>query len=188
MGQLLLGFRSLLVKLAVFVLMAALLAWALGGTLWPRAVVAEHESVTIGETTWAWKFTVGGERRDRPVAPPRWTMIVRRDGGGATAFPNPESPITFREVASPLVVDDRVVFAGVENTDVTDSGDANVSRTSNPAWTLFIAARDGSYETYMLPDRLAVEQQLERLRAGLPVQDAQTIVEQRSRVLDPGEE
>ncbi|MBC24085.1 MAG: hypothetical protein CMJ32_09255 [Phycisphaerae bacterium] len=37
MGQLALGFQSLLFKLAIFVVMAALLAWALGGTLWPRS-------------------------------------------------------------------------------------------------------------------------------------------------------
>lgn len=39
MGQVYLGFRSLLVKLAIFVVMAALLAWAIGGTLWPRTAV-----------------------------------------------------------------------------------------------------------------------------------------------------
>ena len=39
MGQVLLGFRSLLFKIAVFLVMAALLAWALGGTLWPRVAV-----------------------------------------------------------------------------------------------------------------------------------------------------
>ena len=39
MGQVYLGFRSLLFKIAVFVVMAALLAWALGGTLWPRVAM-----------------------------------------------------------------------------------------------------------------------------------------------------
>ena len=39
MGQIVLGFRSLAVKVAVFVALAALLAWILGGTLWPRSVV-----------------------------------------------------------------------------------------------------------------------------------------------------
>ena len=39
MGQVYLGFRSLLVKAAIFVVMAALLAWAIGGTLWPRTAV-----------------------------------------------------------------------------------------------------------------------------------------------------
>lgn len=39
MGQVILGFRSLLVKIAVFVVMAAMLAWILGGTLWPKTAV-----------------------------------------------------------------------------------------------------------------------------------------------------
>lgn len=39
MGQVYLGFRSLLVKIVVFVVMAALLAWAIGGTLWPRTAI-----------------------------------------------------------------------------------------------------------------------------------------------------
>ena len=39
MGQVYLGFRSLLVKIVVFVVMAALLAWAIGGTLWPRTAM-----------------------------------------------------------------------------------------------------------------------------------------------------
>lgn len=38
-AQLFLGFRSLAVKILIFVIMAALLAWALGGTLWPRSQV-----------------------------------------------------------------------------------------------------------------------------------------------------
>ena len=38
-AQLFLGFRSLAVKILIFVVMAALLAWALGGTLWPRSQI-----------------------------------------------------------------------------------------------------------------------------------------------------
>jgi hypothetical protein len=37
-----------------------------------------------------------------------------------------------------------------------------------------------------MPDRLAVEQQLARIAAGLPIQDAKTIAQQRAAVLDPG--
>lgn len=47
MGQVYLGFRSLLVKLAIFVVMAALLAWAIGGTLWPRTAVGIVGSAII---------------------------------------------------------------------------------------------------------------------------------------------
>ncbi len=49
MGQVYLGFRSLLLKFAVFVVMAALLAWAIGGTLWPRTAVGiVGASVRVG--------------------------------------------------------------------------------------------------------------------------------------------
>jgi hypothetical protein len=36
-----------------------------------------------------------------------------------------------------------------------------------------------------IPDRLAVEQQLQRLQAGLELQSAQVILGQRQAVLDP---
>ena len=39
--QVILGLRSLIVKAVVFFIMAALLAWALGGTLFPRPEVVD---------------------------------------------------------------------------------------------------------------------------------------------------
>lgn len=54
MGQLALGVRSLLIRLAIFFVMAILLAWALGGTLWPRPVTAQAMSITSGGQTWSW--------------------------------------------------------------------------------------------------------------------------------------
>ena len=49
-AQLFLGFRSLAVKILIFVIMAALLAWALGGTLWPRPQIrAVGEATTTSE-------------------------------------------------------------------------------------------------------------------------------------------
>ena len=39
MGQLVLGFRSLIIKTAIFFVMAGLLAWALGGTLFPKPTI-----------------------------------------------------------------------------------------------------------------------------------------------------
>ena len=68
MGQVILGFRSLLVKIAVFVLMAAMLAWILGGTLWPKTavrVVGEPVAVVSsqkpchGATTWPGESSKG---------------------------------------------------------------------------------------------------------------------------------
>ena len=39
MGQLALGFRSLIIKSAIFFIMAGLLAWTLGGTLFPKPTI-----------------------------------------------------------------------------------------------------------------------------------------------------
>jgi len=64
MGQVALGLRSLLVRLAIFVAMAALLAWALGGTLFPRAELTRiGESVQAAERSWQWEIKVGGKVR-----------------------------------------------------------------------------------------------------------------------------
>lgn len=63
MGQVYLGFRSLLVKIAVFVVMAALLAWALGGTLWPKTVTrVVGVPVVVDGTMMALVDQIGAER------------------------------------------------------------------------------------------------------------------------------
>ena len=66
-AQLFLGFRSLAVKIFIFVVMAALLAWALGGTLWPRPQVR-----TVGESV----TTSGGQ----------FSLVVRTGEGHGAAF------------------------------------------------------------------------------------------------------
>jgi hypothetical protein len=59
MGQVALGFRSLLFKLAVFSVMAAMLAWILGGTLFPRPVTAmQSPSLEAGPWTWSWQAEI----------------------------------------------------------------------------------------------------------------------------------
>ncbi|MDG2477987.1 MAG: hypothetical protein P8M32_08850 [Phycisphaerales bacterium] len=59
MGQVALGLRSLGVRIVVFFIMAALLAWALGGTLWPWPVSAiQRPVINAGGTQWGWLVTV----------------------------------------------------------------------------------------------------------------------------------
>ena len=58
MGQLALGVRSLIIRLVVFFIMAVLLAWALGGTLWPRPVSAQAITATNGGVTCTWTARV----------------------------------------------------------------------------------------------------------------------------------
>ena len=81
MGQLALGFRSLLIKVAIFFVMASLLAWALGGTLWPRAEIVDLPGAEFDGRTWFWRLRVGG-RSERPMS---WTMMQQAPDEDAEA-------------------------------------------------------------------------------------------------------
>jgi hypothetical protein len=166
MGQLALGFRSLFIKLAIFFVMAALLAWALGGTLWPRPEVTELEPVSFDGRDWYWRLSVSSGRDD----PVRWCFMVR-DAEGREQHVDER---TWVEVAGPVASDGTLYFAG--------------RATFNPdeRWRLarITAGRDAPQYTTM-PDRLAVERQLARIRVGLEPEDPQRIDRIRSIVLDP---
>ena len=77
MGQLALGIRSLLLRSAVFVVLAALLAWVLGGTLFPAPQRVNLPSWSWGGAAWNWRVT--GSASD--AGPVEWAL-VRRDGRG----------------------------------------------------------------------------------------------------------
>lgn len=169
MGQLFLGFRSLLIKLAVFVVLASLLAWVLGGTLWPRPETATVNAVEFGGETWFWQLAVGGPETGRI----EWTLM-RTTGNGQ---PTPVDERRWRDVAGPIVNEGGLYFAGVPQSD-----DATDDATD---WTLVRIDRQRNEQSHEMPDRLAVEQQLARARAGLPVQDRATIQRQRDTVVNP---
>ncbi|MHC5025000.1 MAG: hypothetical protein ACYTGG_14035 [Planctomycetota bacterium] len=165
MGQLTLGLRSLIIKLAVFVVMAALLAWALGGTLWPRPEVVEFEPVTFRDGEWFWQLTVG-RRRPEPV---EWRLMIRAGDGSPEAF----EPTVWREVAGPLLSSGGLYYAGRAAPPEPDD------------WHLIHVDVEGRRFDHAMPDRLAVEQQLSRVAAGLPLQDETTIRREREAVLQP---
>jgi hypothetical protein len=162
MGQIALGFRSLLIKLAVFFVMAALLAWALGGTLWPRAETVDRVPVDFGGCQWFWRLTAGGREHQQT-----WSMMVRC----AEGHPEPVAGPLWEDVAGPVIAEEAIWFAG--------------RRPADERWRLMKAVHLGDVETFELPDRLAVERQLARLAAGLPLQSAESIARQRAVVLDP---
>ncbi|MDY7110232.1 MAG: hypothetical protein SYC29_16505 [Planctomycetota bacterium] len=166
MGQVALGFRSLLIKLAVFVIMAALLAWALGGTLWPRAEIVQFEPVSFDGREWSWRLSVGGRENGQV----RWRLMVRDAGGPA----RPWDERTWVEVAGPVATDDMLCYAG--------------RASFNPAepWRLATITAQATSSTFtMMPDRLAVERQLARLNAGLPLEDVDEVRRLRPIILDP---
>lgn len=165
MGQFALGLRSLFFKLAIFVIMASLLAWALGGTLWPRPEVARFDSVSFLGQQWFWRLSVGGKNAGEV----RWELINETEDGKNSAFGNRH----WIEVSGPVVADEKLYFAG--------------RASMNPAEPWRIESIDKSRQSiaHDMPDRLAVEQQLARAAAGLPIQDAEAIRRQRQVVLDP---
>jgi hypothetical protein len=81
MGQLALGFRSLLIKVAIFFVMAGLLAWALGGTLFPKPTVVDLP----GAGDVHWRVSSGGDlhglqwsliRDDQEIKTGHWQSAV----------------------------------------------------------------------------------------------------------------
>ena len=165
MGQVALGFRSLLIKLVVFVALSAALAWALGGTLFPRPEVATTQPVFFAGDQWYWKLSVGG----RNAGEVKWELIRESERDAAVEFVDR----TWVDVAGPVVAGDALYIAG------------QTSNGSAPSWKIQWIDAAGNTTAFPMPDRLAVEQQLARLANGLPLQDVQTIEQQRLIVLDP---
>jgi hypothetical protein len=164
MGQLALGLRSLLIRLVVFFVMAALLAWALGGTLWPRAEVVRLESVPFDGQQWFWEMSVGG----RHPGEVRWRlMVLDPEGEGRSVDER-----LWCQVAGPVVSEGGLYYAALGC-----SGDRS--------WRIERISGEGPPEVLEVPDRLAVERQLARLRAGLGLQSPEMIQRQRSLVLEP---
>jgi len=175
MGQFTLGLRSLLIKSAIFVVMAALLAWALGGTLWPRPVHVMFSAGQFGEYQMRWRMTVHRDNASDPGHPVTWELLFGKDRKSIGI--DGRDPESWAQVAGPVSQTDRL-FIGRMTIDPLQS--------KPDAWG--ILEIDGNLRkvaSHFMPDRLAVEQQLERAKAGLPVQDAETIQRQRQSVLDP---
>lgn len=171
MGQVALGLRSLAFKLAIFVVMAALLAWALGGTLWPRAERIDGDRVTFAGTEWHLRMTVGGSGPSDGEL--RWHLMRTNDSRSEPVDEDAE----WVDAAGLMVVDD-ALFVALRRADAAPGS----------GWLIRRIDAAGAEQVFPMPDRLAVEQQLARLRAGLDLQDRETISRQRRLVIDPIDE
>lgn len=159
MGQVFLGFRSLLIKIAIFFVLAAGLAWVLGGTLWSRAQTADFPGVSFANRQWFWRLAVGGGGDYDPTANApsnriRWTLMTRGERGGPKPFDN----VNWVEATGPVVADGSLYFAGL-------------SAFDHGIWQIVRVNGDGvAAENWSMPDRLAVEGSLYRLSRGMPLQ------------------
>jgi hypothetical protein len=168
--QVILGLRSLIVKAVVFFIMAALLAWALGGTLFPRPEVVDYTKVTFQSTEWWLRMLAGG---DQPGAV-RW-YLMERTGGKTFRQPHlhaEEDGPGWLDAAGPLVADN-VLYVGYQ--------------TARDGWQIAVFEQIAPVSRIVpAMDRLAVERQFARLRDGLPLQDRELEREIRDEVLDLG--
>lgn len=173
MGQFALGIRSLLFKAAIFVVLAALLAWALGGTLFPRPSRAEFPAANFAGHAWVWRVSVFDRRAfesREPLQLIEW-QLLRQD---VSEKEQPLADFTWKDVAGPVNRKDRLHFAGI-------------GAGKDKSWAIYAIDESAAIVgRYPMPDRLAVEQQLARIEAGLPIQDSETIERERRGVLEPG--
>ena len=173
MWQVVLGLRSLLVKIAVFVVMAALLAWALGGTLWPRTSIrAIGDPVACQDVSMVLVHQVREPRATYGIARVENGQIVERTPKVEEMTPAWRDAMTF--VAAP------------------DGESAAFAFEVGDQWRLGIveAPRElsaGGWRSVAVIDRLEAARQLARFAAGLPVQDEETQRSVRTAVLDAGE-
>ncbi len=150
MGQFALGIRSLVIKSAIFVVMAALLAWTLGGTLFPRAEIGDGPATVWHGANWKLRLSLGG---DAPGIV-RWSLV--RQEGDKKPEPWPLAGFgRWAEAAGP-VASESTLYVAFRDQDAVE-------------WTL-AAITDNGFGTARLPDRLEVERQFARLRSGLPIQ------------------
>jgi hypothetical protein len=166
MGQVALGFRNLFYRLAVFVLMAALLAWFLGGTLFPRAERADGPAVMWRGAAWRLRLSLGG---DGPGSV-RWELVRQAEDGKPAPWPLPGFD-RWIEAAGPIASDE-LLYVAFRDHDSTE-------------WTL-ASIKEGGFDTRTLPDRLEVERQFARLRNGLPLQTSVEAAADRDQVIGAG--
>ena len=183
MSQVLLGVRNLSLKIAVFVAIAALLAWFLGGSLLPRPTRLEGASVEVGRA---------GEGLGRvrlvhvlhsveslPSERETWHVETTASGGFESWKACEQGDLLCAATALVLVKD------------ATGFGTAwfaaRVSGSS--AWTVYSI---GGYEAcptarVVVADRLEAERQLARVAAGLSVQSSEAAKGARDAVLRSGD-
>lgn len=174
MWQVVLGLRSLLVKIAIFVTMAALLAWALGGTLWPRTSIrAIGDAVRCGDAEVVLVHQ---------VRTPRATYgIATVDANGEIVERTPKV-----EEMTPAWRDAMTVVAS------PDGSTAAFAFQIADRWMIGVIESPadlagGGWRDVEVIDRLEAARQLARFAAGLSLQDEPTQRAARETVLEAGE-
>jgi hypothetical protein len=189
-SQVALGLRSLLFKLSVFFVMAALLAWALGGTLWPRPerlrseIVALSDDPAKGNRVWfAIDSEVGGREKGQVKA-----TLVRLKPSRGTHSVTPVLPPPADDDEEREIWDEALAPVPVGPIDAAKEMWVAARVRGTEGWRLVRVGVGGEVlERLELPDRLEVERQLERVREGRAVQSAGAASSARAAVIEAGD-
>ncbi len=104
--QLGLGLRSLAIKAAVFVVLAGILAWTIGGSIFPGSQVVNCPAVEWGGAKWHAQVTGNG----RAPSPVEW-RLVKVDSNGNSTTPSLGVEGMWRGMWGPEVRGDAMVLA-----------------------------------------------------------------------------
>lgn len=105
MGQATLALRNLLIRVAIFVVLAALLAWAVGGTLFGSHRV-NFPAVDWDGREWAVQVIGNGQRPDRV----RWRLLSRQGEAPWVVHPVSETGV-WRDLIGPVADKDGLRLA-----------------------------------------------------------------------------
>lgn len=172
-AQLFLGFRSLAVKILIFVVMAALLAWAIGGTLWPRTTIRQ-----IGEAV-----VVDGQRM-------AMVYQARTDGRGTFGLATLDAegkPLSMQPDVRDMVPVWREALPVVAGMSPSQTVACGYLKGDQWVVHVFPVSGDSGGSTHEVIDQLEASRQLARYAAGLEIQDLATQQAVRQLVLDAGE-
>ncbi len=188
MSQVLLGVRNLSVRIAIFVALAALLVWFLGGSLFPRPDVVVWSTVDVGRAGEGL-----GKVRLVEIVHPRASL--------------PSERVTFGIEATAGAAGSRYGFDSFERcttlptlveagslTSVADSSAYRVAyfvarHAGSQTWSVY---EIGGYEScprelHAYPDRFEAERQIARVQAGLSVQEPTVAAAARDAALRAGD-
>lgn len=182
MSQVLLGFRNLALRIAIFVVLAAGLVWFLGGSLFARNTVLPMGVASTGAGEG--RVEVALQQVILPttdLSSDRVFFRLRLDGEGGRS----DGKERFAQVSHLVEVDpggtNRAVwFAGEP---LRDGGGAS------GVWRVYRVTPYAPSAEAMLEvaDRLEAERQLARVKAGLPLQAADVAAAARDAVLKAGD-
>jgi len=125
--QLLLGLRSLAIRIVIFVVLAGVFAWLIGGSIFPGSQVVNLPSFQWRQQAWNMQVTGNGNR----AAPVRWRLLCS-DARGDVAEQSLGIEGIWREVHGPLVHAGGMLIA------------AHAERDGSTGWWIGSMSNDGT--------------------------------------------